>query len=107
MSLDGRGNGGVPGELGLGCNFLYHATIMATNPNLDKHQALELFRAQRLPEARVALEAACAQNDSDAEVWYLLGMLNGMQLRYTEAERCCRRAIELKAGFPRRTAIWA
>jgi predicted O-linked N-acetylglucosamine transferase (SPINDLY family) len=64
-----------------------------------KAHALELFRARRLPEARAALEAACAQAGDDAEAWYLLGVIHGLQHNYPEAERCCRRAVELRPGY--------
>ena len=64
-----------------------------------KSHALELFRAQRFPEARAALESACAQDAGDAEAWYLLGVIHGLTQNYAEAERCCRRALDLRPEY--------
>ncbi len=59
-----------------------------------KSKALELFRSQRLPEARAALEAVCAHEPADAEAWLALGVLHGLQGDFAQAERCCRTAVE-------------
>jgi Flp pilus assembly protein TadD len=59
-----------------------------------KSKALELFRAQRLPEARAAFEAVCAGDPADAEAWVALGVIHGMQGDLDQAERCCRQAVE-------------
>jgi hypothetical protein len=38
-----------------------------SSPAPDKHAALALYRAQRLPEAQAAFEAWCALHPGDAE----------------------------------------
>ena len=68
-------------------------------PAPDKHAALALYQANRLPEAQAALEAWCAHRPDDAEAWSTLGIIHGTQGQWDQAERCCRKAISADPGF--------
>ena len=70
-----------------------------TSPAPDKHHALSLFQANRLPEAEAALAAWCALHPEDTEAWSTLGVIHGTQGHWDEAERCCRKAIAADPGF--------
>jgi len=70
-----------------------------SSPAPDKHAALALYRAQRLPEAQAAFEAWCALHPGDAEAWSTLGVIHGMQGRWDAAETCCRQAIGADPAF--------
>jgi predicted O-linked N-acetylglucosamine transferase (SPINDLY family) len=70
-----------------------------SSPAPDKHAALALYRAQRLPEAQAAFEAWCALHPEDAEAWSTLGIIHGMQGQWQPAEACCRKAIGADPRF--------
>lgn len=69
------------------------------DPAVLKTQALDLFHAGKLPDARMLCEEICRQAPGDAEVWHLLTAINGMLGLYVEAETCARRVISLHPGF--------
>lgn len=60
-----------------------------------KQEALNLLRGNRLDEAKDLFSKVCAQNAEDADVWFHLSCIHGMQGNIDLAEKCCRRAIEL------------
>ncbi len=70
-----------------------------SSPAPDKHKALALYQAQRLPEAEAAFAAWCALHPEDAEAWSTLGIIHGTQGQWDQAERCCRKAISADPGF--------
>ena len=61
-----------------------------------KQEALNLLRSNRLAEAKDLFSKVCAQNADDADVWFHLSCIHGMQGNIDQAEKCCRRAIELQ-----------
>lgn len=64
-------------------------------PQNMKEQALALMRANRLAEAQTLFSRVCELNAADADAWYFLSCIYGMQGNMEEAGRCCRRAITL------------
>ena len=63
----------------------------------------ELIAAKRFEEARLVYQQICAQANTDADCWYMLGTINGMLRRHDEAVACCSKATELA---PRHFAAW-
>ncbi|MBI5612226.1 MAG: tetratricopeptide repeat protein [Gammaproteobacteria bacterium] len=61
-----------------------------------KKQALALFQANRLAEARRLFEEICAADRSDAEAWLSLGIVCSMLGELPQGEAHCRRAVTLK-----------
>jgi len=64
-----------------------------------KQQALALFQAGRLPEARNVLAGICESGYADAETWYYLGITNGQLGLVDQVEHCLRQAVTLNPGF--------
>lgn len=58
-------------------------------------QAQALLGKNRLPEALVIYQKICAQDPNDDMVWMMLGNLNGALGNIKDAEKCCRKAINL------------
>ncbi len=59
-----------------------------------------LLAANRMDETRATLRQACTQNPGDAEVWSLLGMVEGRMGRYEDAACACRRSLAVHPGHP-------
>jgi tetratricopeptide (TPR) repeat protein len=51
-------------------------------------------------EARRLCTTLCEKHPDDPESWFLLGAINGALADYPQAERCCRRALELVNEHP-------
>ncbi len=64
-----------------------------------KKQALALFQANRLAEARRLFEEICAADRSDAEAWLSLGVTCSMLGELPQGEDCCRRAVTLRPDY--------
>jgi Flp pilus assembly protein TadD len=64
-----------------------------------KAEIQELMRAGRLPEAGQRLQEICAGAQADAESWFFLGAVSGMQGDTAGAENCFRKALVLLPGF--------
>lgn len=79
---------------------------MGTINQQDSSGAIARQKAQvaRLAQGGEAMAALsiCAdltrQIPDDPEVWFLMGAVNGLLPDYPEAERCCRKAVELAPG---------
>lgn len=71
-------------------------TIGKPNVSLEKKQALALLEKNQLSEAKVLFTQISEAHPEDAEVWYMLGMVNGMLGLIDEAGDCCRKAIEIR-----------
>jgi len=61
-------------------------------------KAQALARADQLAEARVVLEQIIKTERRDADVWLMLGIINGKQDQHTQAVDCFRKALELRSG---------
>ena len=73
---------------------------MSTTPPLSrKERALELLRANRLPEAKTLCEEV-ARNENNVGAWSLLGVIHGLLGDFREAEACSRKAVELRPDYP-------
>jgi len=59
------------------------------------HQAQGLFEQNRLSEAREIYQIVCEQDKDNANAWMMLGNMHGALGNITEAETCCKKAIEL------------
>ncbi len=64
-----------------------------------KDALLALLQARRLPEAKALAEALCRERPQDAEVWQLLGVVQGSLGELQAAEGCFRKAIEFRPEF--------
>jgi Flp pilus assembly protein TadD len=65
-----------------------------------KRQAQAHFHARRVNEARTLFAEACRIDPSDAQAWHMLGVCCATLGDFAEAERSCRKAIELKPEVP-------
>ena len=63
-----------------------------------KEQVLTLLRANRVDEAKTLCEEVC-RTEAQPGAWYLLGVIHGRLGNPLEAERCCRKAIEIKPDY--------
>lgn len=61
-----------------------------------KERALRLLSDNRPADARAPLQEACARGSRDADVWYLLGIVNARLGCVNEVETCLRRALALR-----------
>jgi len=68
---------------------------MVGNASQQKQTISELAQSGDIARARQLCHALCDQAPNDPEAWFLLGAINGAVSDYPEAERCCKRAIEL------------
>ncbi len=59
------------------------------------NQAQALLGQNRLAEAMEIYQKICAQDPNNDMVWMMLGNLNGALGNIADAEKCCRKAIEL------------
>lgn len=64
-----------------------------------KAEVQELLRTGRHAEAGERLREICAGPQADAESWFFLGALSGMQADAAGAENCFRKALSLTPGF--------
>lgn len=64
-----------------------------------KQRALRCFNAGNIAETVEILESLCKLDDSDAELWHMLGIANGRLGLFDEAARCSRRAVSIDADF--------
>lgn len=64
-----------------------------------KIKAEELFRSNRLEEARVLYAGVCQSDRSDADAWVMQGIINRKLGLFREAEECCRRALAIKPSL--------
>ncbi len=88
-----------PSEVSIGCTHFY---IMASSPNSAhelKREALTLFQAGRLAEARDVCLKASDLDSTDAVIWCLLGTLNGVLGDIEEAIKCLRTATGLQSDY--------
>lgn len=65
-----------------------------------KRQAQAQFQSRRVNEARALFAEACRLDPADAQTWHMLGVCCAMLGDFNEAERCCRKTIELKPEVP-------
>jgi predicted O-linked N-acetylglucosamine transferase (SPINDLY family) len=65
-----------------------------------KKQALALTQARRLEEAQALYAQVCEIDKQDVNAWFMLGAVQGMLGRYTEAADCFRRVIEIQPQNP-------
>lgn len=65
-----------------------------------KQRARDAAARGDIVAARAFAERACANHSSDPEAWFLLGAVCGGLSDFVEAERCCRRALELSPDNP-------
>lgn len=76
-----------------------YALMLSNNKSLAyKHLAIQLAENGRFQEALAVCKQACEQNSEDTEAWFLLGAINGQLGFFSEAEICCRHALELQPG---------
>ncbi len=61
-----------------------------------KHRALALFRAGQLAQAKTLYEEISEADRRDADAWYMLGTIHGMQGESKQAASCLRKVIELR-----------
>jgi len=59
------------------------------------NQAQALLGEKRLPEARDIYQKICKQDKNNDSVWMMLGNINGALGNIIDAEKCCRKAIQL------------
>lgn len=59
-------------------------------------QGLDLMNSNKLQEAKELFTQICAANPSDAEVWHQLSTINGRLGAISEANECCRRALDIQ-----------
>lgn len=60
-----------------------------------RRQAAEALQQRRFPRAKALYAQVCRMNPGDGESWTALAMVNGELGDYREAERCCRRALQV------------
>ncbi len=61
-----------------------------------KKKAEELIAQGKLSEAMVMLETICKKNRQDADAWFNLGIISGLQENFTKARECFEQVIRLK-----------
>lgn len=66
---------------------------------LIKEQAVSLYKAGKLQQAKDSCLSICKVEPNDAEVWHLLCTINGALGLYEDAETCGLRAISLNPEY--------
>ena len=66
-----------------------------------KAKALDLFRSDKLEEARTRLLALCrtSEGSRDSELWCLLGVIYGQKEDYENSYACCQKAVQLAPAY--------
>lgn len=64
----------------------------------SRTEVLTLLQNNRLLEAKELCEKICRMEENDAEVWVMLGAVNGKLGELGEVESCCNHAIALQPG---------
>ncbi len=64
-----------------------------------KQKAMALLQAQQLVEAKVQFEQVCKTDARDVEAWAALGSIHLTLGLLQDAERCCRRALEIQPDY--------
>lgn len=60
-----------------------------------RRQAAEALQQRRFQRAKALYAQVCRMDPGDSESWTALAMVNGELGDYREAERCCRRALQV------------
>lgn len=66
---------------------------------LKKLKAAQCYQNGQLQEADALYESVCKIDPADAQAWVLRGVIQRELGLYAEAERHCRRAVQLQPGF--------
>jgi tetratricopeptide (TPR) repeat protein len=74
-----------------------------TSQTSIKNDALALFQAGRITEAKPVFEAICKRSPQDADAWFFLGIIHGQLGELEKSEYCCRKTVKLA---PRSHAAW-
>lgn len=64
-----------------------------------KIKAEELFRSNRLEEARALYADVCKSDRADVDAWVMQGIIHRKLGQFGEAEECCRRALAIKPSL--------
>ncbi len=64
-----------------------------------KERVSGLVNGHRFEEAKSLLINACNKNESDHELWFLLGAINGQLGHFDAAIQCCKKVISLKQDY--------
>ncbi len=64
-----------------------------------KNKAFACIQEQRFQEAKDIYTEICRIDKQDAEVWLMLGAVNGQLGLYDEAVSCCRKAVALRPDY--------
>ena len=64
-----------------------------------KQKAMALLQVGQLMEAKMQFEQICKSDARDAEAWAALGAIHLTLGSLQDAERCCRRAIEIRPDY--------
>ncbi len=73
---------------------------MTPPSSCDKSEITRLIQSQQISTAHERCKQLCLRHPNDAEVWFLMGAINGQLGDFSVAEKCCRRALELAPGQP-------